>query len=230
MKPTLILWLALAAFVHAAALEFENLLLEVHAPADAATVTADFKFKNTSGKPATITKSDSGCSCLSVQVAGGKLKYAPGEEGLVRATFDMGNFSGTVDKMIGIWLNGDSPELPSVKITVRVHIPVLVALEPKTLKWTTGGKAEPQTLAVTMAEGQSIELLSVKSSSDLFTVETKMIEKGKRYELVVTPRSVDAPILGILRIETDSKIAKHRTQQAFAVVSKQAQVEPAGKP
>lgn len=226
----MILWLALTAFVHAAGLEFEKPLLEVHAPADAATVTADFKFKNTSGKPVTITKSDPGCSCLSVQVSGGKLKYGPGEEGLVRATFDMGNFSGTVDKMIGIWLDEDPPNRPSVKITVRVHIPVLVSLEPKTLKWTAGGKPEPQTLAVTMAEGESIQLLSVKSTSDAFTVETKTIENGKRYEVVVTPRSVDAPVLGILRIETDCKIAKHRIQQAFAVVSKQAQVETAGKP
>lgn len=230
MKHALTLWLALAAFVHAAGLEFEKALLEIHAPADAATVTADFKFKNTSGKPVTITKSDPGCSCLSVQVSGGKFKYAPGEEGLVRATFDMGNFSGTVDKVIGIWLDADPADQPSVKITVRVHIPVLIALEPKTLKWISGGKPEPQTLAVTMAEGESIQLLAVTSSSDAFTIETKTIEKAKRYEVVVTPRSVDAPVLGILRIETDCRIAKHRVQQAFAVVAKQAQVETAGKP
>lgn len=230
MKQALFLWLALAAFIHAAALEFENALVEVHAPADAATVTADFKFKNTSGRPVTITKSDPGCSCLSVQVAGGKLKYAPGEEGLVRATFDMGNFSGTVDKMIGIWLNEDPSDRPSVKITVRVHIPAIVAIEPKTLKWAVGGKTEPQTITITMAEGESIQVLSVKSTADAFTVETKAIEKGKRYEVVVTPKSVDAPLLGILRIETDCKIAKHRVQQAFAVVAKQTQLETAGKP
>jgi hypothetical protein len=230
MKYALFLWFALVALVHAAGLEFEKSLLEVHAPADAATVTADFKFKNNSGQPVTIMKSDPGCSCLSVQVAGGKLKYGPGEEGLVRATFDMGNFSGTVDKAIGIWLDEDPPDKPSVKITVRVHIPVLIALEPKTLKWTVGGKPEPQTIAVTMAEGESIQLLSVKSSSEGFTTETKVIEKGRRYELVVTPRSLEAPVLGILRVETDCKIAKHRVQQAFAVVSKQAQVETAAKP
>ncbi|MEX1049420.1 MAG: DUF1573 domain-containing protein [Akkermansiaceae bacterium] len=226
MKQVLILWFVLTAITQAG-LKFESLLLEVHAPADAETVTADFKFANQSGRPVSITKSDSGCSCLSVQISDGKLLYAPQEKGLVRATFAMGNFSGTVDKVIAIWLDQDPADQPSVKLTVRIHIPVLVALEPKTLRWSTGGDTGPQTLRVTMAQGEMIRILNVTSSSETFGVETTTVEEGKIYDLIVTPSATDAPVLGILRIETDGKLPKHRMQQAFAVISKQPPAEAA---
>jgi Protein of unknown function (DUF1573) len=221
MKIAIAFWLALAAFSQAAGLEFENLLQELKAPADATTVTADFKFTNKGNKPVTISKSDPGCSCIKVQISGGKLKYAPGESGVVRTTFEMGNFSGTVDKAVGIWLDDAAGDKPSLHLTVRVQIPVLVALEPtKTLSWDVGGKPEPKTIRIRMAEGQSIKVTGITCSPEAFSHEIKTVEEGKLYDLTVTPLSVEGPKMSIFRIETDCKIAKHRVQQAFAVVRK----------
>lgn len=230
MKFPLVIWLLVSAFVHAAGLEFETMLQEVRAPADAATVTADFKFTNKSDKPITIAKSDTGCSCLSVQVSGGKLKYAPGESGVVRGTFEMGNFSGTVDKVIALWLDDDRPDKPSKSLVVRVHIPVLVALEPKTVRWEIGGKPEPQVIQIRMAEGETIHVTGVKSSSTSFAFDLREIEKGRQYDLVVTPLAIDTPGMAVVRIETDCKVTRHRIQQAFAVVARPAKVAPAAQP
>ncbi len=230
MKCAIGIWLTLAAFAQAAGLEFTELLKEVNSAADATTVTADFNFKNTGDKPVTISKTDPGCSCLKVEVSGGKLKYAPGESGVVRTTFDMGNFSGTVDKMVALWIDDDPADKPSMTLTVRVHIPVLVALEPKTLKWNLGGKPEPQTIQIQMAEGQSIHVTGVKSSSPSFACEVKAVEDGKKYDLIVTPLDINAPGIGVFRIETDCEISKHRIQQAFAVVRKPSPVDVATKP
>jgi hypothetical protein len=230
MKIATAIWLALAAISHAAGLEFERLLEEVKAPADASTVTADFKFSNKGDKPVTISKSDPGCSCLKVQISGGKLKYAPGESGTVRATFDMGNFSGTVDKAIGLWLDNASGDRPTMQLTVRIHIPVLVALEPKTVTWDVGAKPESKTIAIRMAEGQTIRVLSVKCSSPIFDHELKTIEEGKKYDLIVTPKSSESPGMGVIRIETDCPISKHRTQQAFAVMRKPVAAQAAAQP
>ena len=230
MKSILGLWLSLAAFVSAAGLEFEKLLVEVHAPADAKTVTADFKFTNKGDKPVTIAKTDPGCSCLSVQISGGKLKYGPGESGVVRTTFDMGNFSGAVDKSIALWIDDDPADKPSMKLDVRVHIPVLVALEPKTLKWNLGGKPEPQTIQIRMAEGKPIRVLAAKSSSAAFSCEVKTVEEGRKYELIVTPLEIGTPGIGVIRIETDCEISKHRVQQAFSIVRKPTAAEMAAKP
>jgi hypothetical protein len=225
MKFVLGIWLALAAFLHAGRLEFESRLREVHASADAVTVIADFNFKNTSDKPVSIANTDSGCSCLGVEVSGGKLSYAPGESGLIRATFEVGNFSGIVDKVIALWLDKDPLDQPSQTLTVRVHVPVLVVLEPKTVRWDLNGKPEPQTIGIRMAEGETIRVLSVKSSSPGFSLDLKTLEEGRKYDLVVTPLAMTAPSLAVVRIETDCKIARHKTHQGFAVVAK----PPAGQ-
>jgi len=230
LEISLVLWLAMAAAVQAGKLEFKALLQEIHAPADVTTVTADFEFKNTTTVPVTIAKSDPGCSCLKVQISGGKLKYAPGESGVIRATFDMGNFSGTVDKMIALWLDDDPADKPSMALTVRVHIPVLVGLEPKTLKWEIGGSAQAQTIKIQMAGDQPITVQRISSSSAAFTYELKTVAEGKEYQLIVTPTVMDAPGMAVIRIETDCKIAKHRVQQAFGVVRKATPAETAAKP
>lgn len=230
VKPLLIIWFVLATSLHAAKLEFKQLLKEVNAPADVTTVTTDFEFTNAWDKPVTIAKSDPGCSCLKVQISGGKLRYGPGESGVIRATFEMGNFSGTVDKMIALWLDDDAPEKPSMTLTVRVHIPVLVGLEPKTVKWEIGGSSEPQTIKVRMAGDKPISVKNVNSSSPAFSCELKTVAAGKEYEVVVTPKDMSSPGMGVIRIETDCELVRHRTQQAFGVVRKPAPAATAGKP
>lgn len=230
MKFAICTWLILTAFLQAGALTFESAIQEVHAPSDALTVTADFSFKNTSDKPVSIANTDSGCSCLSVQVSGGKLKYAPGESGVIRATFEMGNFSGTVDKVIALWLDSDPLDKPSQTLTVRVHIPVLVALEPKTVKWELNGKPDPQVVQIRMAEGEVIRVLSVKSSSSGFSFDLKTLEEGRKYDLVVTPLAINAPTLAVVRIETDCKVARHKTHQAFAVIARPTPAQASKKP
>lgn len=222
------IWLALAAFAQGGGLEFTETLKEIHAGADASIVTTEFRFTNKGDKPASITKSDPGCSCLKVEISGGKFKYEPGESGVVRTTFEMGNFSGTVDKMVALWIDGDAADNPSTRLTVRVHIPVLVGLEPKTVKWEMGTKADPQIIRIQMAEGKPIHVTKVTSSSESFACELKTVEEGKKYDLVVTPRTLDTPGMSVIRIETDCAISKHRIQQAFAVMRKPSQ--PTAKP
>lgn len=220
MKLAIVISWMLAAVAHAAGLEFAELLKEVHAAPDAAKVVAEFNFTNHSKKPARLANSDPGCSCLKVEVTDGKLNYAPGESGMLRATFEMGNFSGTIDKNIALWIDDDPADKPSVKLTVRVHIPVLVNLEPKTLKWVIGGKPEPQKIHIQMASEKPIRVINVKSSSSAFSYEVKTIEEGKAYDLIVTPVAMEEPGISVLRIETDCPFPKHRAQQAFALLQK----------
>jgi len=230
MKFALGIWLAVAACAGAAGLEFSQPIMEVNVPVDAATVTESFEFKNLGDTSVTIAKADPTCSCLKVEISGGKLKYAPGESGIVRVTFEVGNFSGTVDKTVAIWLEGDPQNKPSKSVTVRVHIPVLIGVEPKTVKWEVGGQATPKTIQIRMAEGQMIHVTGAKASSELFSTEIKTLEAGKKYDLVVTPKDMTGPGLGVIRIETDCSVSKYRIQQAFAVVSKPAQAAMVPKP
>jgi hypothetical protein len=223
-------WLALISWSQAAPLVFKETLKELHAPADAKSVTADFEFTNDSEQSVTVAKYDAACSCMAVTISNGKLSYGPGESGVVRATFEMGNFSGTVDKVVALWLDNDPADKPSLALTVRVHIPVLVALEPKTLTWTLDAQPATQNIRITMNHDKPIRVTAVNSSSTAFRHELKTVEEGKIYDLAITPTGTDTPGLAVVRIETDCAIERHRIQQAFAVVRKAAPAVPAAKP
>ena len=81
-----------------------------------------------------------------------------------------------------------------------------------------GNIVYPKTrIHIKMAEGTPIKVTGV-TLKDSFKYELKTIEKGVSYDLVVSPKSTDGPDLGIIRIETDSKIAKQKVHQAFVVV------------
>jgi len=230
MKTTLGIWLALLVCAHAAGLEFKDLLKEVKAPADVKKVTADFEFTNKTDKPVTVAKYEATCSCMSVMIKEGKLRYAPGESGVVRAEFDMGNFSGVVDKVVALWIDNDPADKPSVSLTVRVHIPVLVSTEPKTVKWDLNGNGDPQTIHIRMDHTKPIKITSVSCSNEAFGTQLKTVEEGKSYDLLVTPKDINAPALGVIRLETDCDIARHKTQQAFAVIRKATPAQAAAKP
>lgn len=220
MKRAILFWCALAFMARGAALDFPQILKEVHAPAEAKTVVVEFEFSNRTDKPVQVSRYDPTCSCMSVSIKDGKLRYAPGEAGVIRAEFDMGNFSGEVDKAVAVYLNDDPDGKPSVVLTTRVHIPVLIALEPKTQKWSIGGPAESKSIRVTMNHSKPIRILGVTSSSEAFKHEVKTLEEGKTYDLVLTPVATQSAALAIFRIETDCDISKHRSQQAFAVIRK----------
>ena len=230
MKKVFAIWFLFVACVQAGDLVFTEKIKDIDAPADATTLTADFSFTNSSKDSVTIVKTDPGCSCLKVEVSGGKLKYAPGESGVVRATFDMGNYSGVVEKKVAVWLDADAPDQPSKTLTVRFHIPVLVATDPKTVQWNIGDPSTPQVIHVGMSEGQMIRVNQVDSSSESFTCEIKTIEDGRRYDILVTPKEMNRSGMAVIRIKTDCEIAKYKVQQAFAVVRKSAPTPSTSRP
>jgi len=224
MKIFGVLWLALAGMLGAAGLTFPQPLSEISAGVEAKTVTAEFSFKNETQEPVTITKMDGGCACMSVKTSGDQMKFEPGESGKLHAVFEVGNFSGTVDKVVGLWFAGNSSDDPSQQLTVRVHIPVLVSLEPKTVKWAYQSEPITQKIQIRMSGEKPIKILSVTSASKIFKQELRTIEEGKHYELSITPENTSTPGLAVFRIETDSDSPKHKIQQVFTVVPR------AGKP
>lgn len=220
MQTIVALWLAAASLCHAASLEFPKGTQEINAPADVASVTADFEFTNKGKKPIKIVKSDPGCSCVAVTISNGKFTYQPGESGLIHAKFEMANFSGTVDKVIALWLDDDPADKPSTVLKLRVNIPVLIALTPKTVKWNLGGAPTPQTIEIKIIEGQIIHITAAKCSSPEFSCELKTVAAGRHYQLIVTPSKIGVPGIGVIRIESDCPLPRHKIQQAFAVVRK----------
>jgi hypothetical protein len=213
-------WLAFAGFLSAAGLTFTESSKEISMSLEDTKASLDYAFKNESDKPVTIREAKGFCSCTSVQISGGKTFYKPGESGVIRVNLDMGNETGTVDKAVGVFLTGDNDAAPSHQLKIKIHIPVLVEIEPKSVKWETGGSAESKTIRFKMKAEKPIHIKSVTPSTEVFSQELKVIEDGREYELVITPKSTAANALSIFRLETDCTVKNHGVLQAFAVIAK----------
>lgn len=225
-----LIFLLFAAVAQAVELEFPELRKVVDAPADGKSVIVDFPFTNKTTKPVTITKCDTKCACLTVQVSGGKFTYAPGESGVVRTTMDLGNLLGAQEKSIDMWLGNAPSDKPSLSLDLVVNIPVVISLGPKTVYWGIDSKPEPKTIHIVMDYKKPIHITNVTGPKDSFHYELKTVEMGKKYDIVVTPSDTKVPVLSVLRIETDCEISKHKTQQVFAQVRKLTAAEVAAQP
>ncbi|MES2980984.1 MAG: DUF1573 domain-containing protein [Verrucomicrobiota bacterium] len=219
MKLLTLIFLALSSILQAGDLKFEKDLQEANISLKDSEVTREFKFTNTGSKEIKIKHVDPGCTCVTVEFLNGKSTYAAGESGVLRATFKIDNAQGVVDKNILIWLAGDSDEKPSSQVTFRIHIPIAIALEPKTLNWDINSKPEPKFIRVNINYEKPVLVKAVKSSSENFTAEIVTVEEGKTYDIRVTPKSTAAVGLCVIGIETDIEIEKYRSQQGFARVS-----------
>jgi Protein of unknown function (DUF1573) len=221
MKKLLIIFLLLCQSLVFGELVFDETSQTLNVPPDAKIITGDFYFENKGSTEVVIKTYESTCTCMTVQISNqGKLRYAPGEKGVVRGVFNMENFSGEVDKTILISMEGDPANQPNHKLTLHVHIPVLVKIEPKTLIWNPEEERNTKIIRVKMAHTEPISIQKVSCTNGSFTTQFTTIEVGKLYEISVTPveKEKSSTGLGVIHIETDCKIEKQRTQIAFATM------------
>ena len=211
-----IIFLFLTAILQAGDLKFEKDIYEAKVGFKDAEVISDFKFTNTSSKAITIKHVEPGCSCVTVEFFGGKTTYIAGESGVMRVKFKLDNVQGTVDKPILIYLSNDPEDQPSTKVTFRIHIPIAVSLDTKTLSWNINSKPETKTLRLTNNYDKPVHITSVSTTNENITAEIVTIEDGKSYEIRVTPKSTAAGGLCIILIKNDIEIERFRSQQAFA--------------
>ncbi len=105
-------------------------------------------------------------------------------------------------------------------LRVRVNVPPLSRILPQLLYWELGGSAETKEYLYEVLREQPIHIKKVSASREGFDCEVEEVEKGRKYRLKLTPRSTDAPVMGIVRIETDCEIEKHRRQLAYFTVKR----------
>ncbi len=198
------------------ALVFERKMAEVEADPGVDKLTVEFPFTVTGDKPVRIIEYEASCSCLEAKISGGgKLVWKPGESGTVMGIFEMGTFKGTVEKPILLRVEGQPGP---VRLSVRVHIPVLVEVDPVTLFWDQGGAGDSKVIKIKVNHEEPIHVTEVSGTNPQFSHELKKIRDGREYELVVTPKTVERRAFGLLRIRTDSDYRRHQSYQAYVVV------------
>ena len=194
--------------------------VEVTVKPDAKRVSIPFEFENKTKKTIQIARYDSACSCLSARVAEpeGKMSYKPGEKGKIVVDFELGSFSGSVEKTVMLWTTDDPAQVPSSVLTSAITIPVLFDVSPRTLFWDHKGSKEPQVIKLKVSGDKPIRILSHQGTNENYSYKLKTIRDGWEYELVVTPQSVESMGMGLIKLTTDAAIPRYQRQQAFVCV------------
>lgn len=192
-------------------LDFEKILSEHKVDHQIEVVEAKFDFTNNSAKPITIKSIDTNCKCLRAEPD--KLTYAPGQSGVIEAAFEVEGLTGMVDKTLTV--GTDHEEFPYYRLTVRIDIPLIIDVSPEMLTWAVGEDPKPKPLIVEVKQEKPIHITSIDVSRTNFTGEVKTIEEGKLYHVVLTPKSTEDVMIGVVSIETDCEIEAQRRQLGF---------------
>lgn len=197
-----------------AQLAWETKQLDFKSVASDENITAKFRFQNAGQQPVKILYISTSCGCTTAGTA--KKIYSPGEKGEVEVTFTFGGRRGLQNKVIVV--QSDDPKEPSVALMLKVDILEVVKVRPTFLFWQQGGSKAPQILNLKMDDKIPAKIVSVMSSSPNFSAELRPADKGKDYEVVVTPLDTSSHVVATITIQTDYPPGKPESYNAYAQV------------
>ena len=101
-------------------IKFEEELFDFGTITQGEKVSHEFKFENTGSKDLIISNAYADCGCTVPEVP--KQPISPGDEGLIKVSFDSENKSGIVTKTVSIVTNC-IPNKQIVKIKANIFVP-----------------------------------------------------------------------------------------------------------
>jgi len=176
--------------------------------------TATFSVANEGSAPVAITNLDSTCTCLSV--TSDRKVVEPNEQATVTAIFDISKLVGKSEKTI--YVHTDDPAMPRKRLGVEVNIPPIVEISPTIAEWQVGEEPAPREIVFKVLREKPIRIVEASSSRRQVSLETKTIEEGREYRLILTPESTDDILLGFVSIKTDCEVEQHQRQLAYFAV------------
>ena len=186
------------------------------------THQSKFIFKNDGPGVVTISEVQTTCGCLGATAD--KMSYQPGESGVISATIKLGTFEGEIVK--SIYVLSDDPQNPKRMLQMKITIPRLMEVSPEVTTWAVGEAAK--TVTIKVLRDEPIELTAVSSTRDNFLIEMKEVEKGRSYEVVMTPKSTAEPTLGAVKLETNCELTRYKNRLIFVNVVRSRR--PTGAP
>ena len=178
-----------------AALEWKTLTLEFTTVPFQTTQEATFQFTNTGDKPVRILEVESNCDCL--EAGADRQVYAPGASGVVRTNFTIGDRLGLYERRIKV-VTDENHE--PVRLLVRVEVPELVNLTPRSVAWKINEPIVEKTVDLVVIPGLLIDIARVLSTNGDFAARLETIEAGRRYRIYLKPPSTEQPANAAFRL------------------------------
>lgn len=179
----------------ARALEWTATALDARAGPFQKTLTLVFKFKNDGTAAAHLLDLQTSCSCLAAR--SDKKVYAPGEAGQIIAEFSAEEPPGIYERHIQVVTD---PATPAQRLTVRIEIPELALLSPRSLEWKLNTDAAEKSIELRANGDLHITFTQATPTNDSFIVRLETVVPDQVYKLIVTPRSTAAVANAAIRI------------------------------
>lgn len=195
LRPSFLCGIFASATLGGLALEWRTQTLTFTTTPFQATQEAVFPFTNTGTKPVRILDVESNCDCL--DAAADRQVYAPGESGVIKTNFTVGDRLGLYERRIRI-VTDESTE--PVRLLVRIEVPEVVTLTPRSVAWQLNEAAVEKAVDLEVIPGVTIEFTRVQPTSGDFAARLETIEAGRRYRVQLKPPATTQPANAAFRI------------------------------
>lgn len=195
LRPALLCGLFACTTLSGFAFEWKTQTLSFTTAPFQATQEAAFAFTNTGPRPVRILGVESNCDCL--DATADRQVYAPGESGVIKAKFTVGDRLGLYERRIKI-VTDESPE--PVRLLVRIEVPELVTLTPRSVAWRLNEAAAEKTVDLEVIPGVRIEFTRVQPTGADFAARLETVEAGRRYRVYLKPPATAQPANAAFRI------------------------------
>ena len=177
-----------------------------------------FPFKNVGKESVSVIDVNLTCSCLSATTD--KESYGPGEEGYLKAIFSIGSFTGIQRKSMTIISQDEGKKEVRDSLLAILTIPDVVTIEPELIKWNVGEEPVEKVFTFKVPYVDPIKITNVTCTREGFDVSVVKKKEGREYEIKLKPQATSKPMLGMIKIETDSKLKKHTRKLAFFSIAR----------
>ncbi len=186
---------ALALALPAMALEWKVQTITVTTTPFQSTQDVAFAFANRGTKPVTIVNLETNCDCL--DASADQKVYAPGAAGVIKAQFTVGDRYGLYERIITV--STDDGAAP-VRLLVKIEVPEIVTLTPRSIAWKLNGPAEEKSIDLQPVPGLEIVFSEARPTNNAFTARLETVEAGRHYRLHLLPRGTAQPVSAAIRI------------------------------
>ena len=195
VRTLVLLLLLLVGANFARALDWSTTSLDARAEPFQKTVTLVFKFTNTAKTNVQVLDLQTSCSCLAAR--SDKKIYFPGEAGQITAEFSAEEPPGVYERSIQAVTDASTPEQ---RLTVRIEIPELALLSPRSLEWKLNTAPVEKSVELRATGTLRIAFTQAIPTNDSFAVQLETVIPEQVYKLVITPRNTAAVANAAIRI------------------------------
>lgn len=149
-------------------------------------ITHDFVFKNVGSSPLQIESLKTSCGCMAVLSSGDTI--APGETGIIHATFKTQRYEGKQKKFI--YVESNDPEKPKIELVMQGFIKTDIAIDPQGLHFgnVSKGKTISKKVRVFDLNKGELQLKRIQFNENYFNIKADRFkgENNRGFELEIT--------------------------------------------